>query len=605
MNVYQIMEEILNVVESSKEELVNKYVPNMKAERRHLDKETKKGKKLSKGLEKSADVSADIAKIAKKDVDKADDNYFNVRTNPNTTSDERNKAYKELKAAHAELIDWKRDEQKSREESKKAKAEAKEANKKRNELNKKIASLKGKSDLATDKAFEALELMEAIINEVSLKKWTETAKEVLPKREAELKDKEKTYMKSIGGNEENPKETWYKLTKGIGYPENKEYKEFKGSLERAKHAEKVSKLNKGSGSASANKVITAANKVVDKRYEKEGNNNHAFRAATLGNEDPVKSKVWKRAGEALEIMEQICDFADNLFELDYEEKQNISPNKISKVKKGKDGEKVEVVSVADELFPYEGDAKQQFNQKILAKINDMIEGTGTLEDLIQFVRKGVASKKTAHEGYEEAEGILETALDAIKGSDKPEEKKSELKSKLVKARGEERRLADEKAWKSYAKGDLKNPDVDVIRDPEFTKNSNGERKTRIRSGHYDKMGMMKYKPEWKQVEDSIKRHEKKVSEALDLMEEIINEVSDRLIRDCSNIKGKRSKVLSQVVDASKGQIEPDNKEGQEFIDTLDTFAKQDKHRSEVLKDKLGSRAETREKKKKEIDKPSE
>ena len=33
---------------------------------------------------------------------------------------------------------------------------------------------------------------------------------------------------------------------------------------------------------------------------------------------------------------------------------------------------------------------------------------------------------------------------------------------------------------------------------------------------------------------------------------------------------------------------------------LDTFVKQDKHRSEVLKDKLGSRAETREKKKKVI-----
>lgn len=106
--------------------------------------------------------------------------------------------------------------------------------------------------------------------------------------------------------------------------------------------------------------------------------------------------------ETFSLMEQICDFADNLFELDIENKQNISPNKISKVKKDKDGKDVEVVSVADELFPHDGTAKQQFDKKILDKINDMIEGTGSLEDLIQFVRKGVANKKLAHEGLSES-----------------------------------------------------------------------------------------------------------------------------------------------------------------------------------------------------------
>ena len=104
----------------------------------------------------------------------------------------------------------------------------------------------------------------------------------------------------------------------------------------------------------------------------------------------------KKVNEAFELMEEI------LFELDLENKQSISPNKIKKTKKDENGEKVEVVSVADELFPYEGDAKQQFNQKILAKINDMIEGTGSLEDLIQFVRRGVGNKKVAHEGLDEA-----------------------------------------------------------------------------------------------------------------------------------------------------------------------------------------------------------
>ena len=115
-----------------------------------------------------------------------------------------------------------------------------------------------------------------------------------------------------------------------------------------------------------------------------------------------KRKAKMNKNEALEILESILSYADNLFELDYEEKQNISPNEISRVKKNKKGERVEVVSVADELFPYEGDAKQQFNQKVLAKINDMIEGTGSLEDLIQFVRAGAKAKASkAHEALDE------------------------------------------------------------------------------------------------------------------------------------------------------------------------------------------------------------
>lgn len=123
----------------------------------------------------------------------------------------------------------------------------------------------------------------------------------------------------------------------------------------------------------------------------------------------------KKVNEALDLMEEI------LFELDTEEKQNISPNKIKKVRKDDNGEKVEVVSVADELFPYEGDAKQQFNQKILAKINDMIEGNGSLEDLIQFVRKGVGNKKVAHESLDEAKELLEEILN-------PDESKRERKN---------------------------------------------------------------------------------------------------------------------------------------------------------------------------------
>lgn len=138
-------------------------------------------------------------------------------------------------------------------------------------------------------------------------------------------------------------------------------------------------------------------------------------------QDKDDHDYFRISNEAFSLIEQIVDYADNLFELDYEEKQNISPNKISRTKKDKDGEKVEVVSVADELFPYSGSAKEQFNQKVLAKINDMIEGTGSLEDLIQFVRRGVGNKKVAHEGLDEAIAVLEEILN-------PNEPKKERKS---------------------------------------------------------------------------------------------------------------------------------------------------------------------------------
>ena len=132
--------------------------------------------------------------------------------------------------------------------------------------------------------------------------------------------------------------------------------------------------------------------------------------------------------EALEIMEAILDVVTPIFELDYENKQNVNTNKIRKIKKDKDGENVEVVSVADELFPYEGNAKQQFNQKVLAKINDMIEGKGSLEDLIQFVRKYSGNKKVANESTEisEAVRLLEEMINEVSKETRFEAAKSSL-----------------------------------------------------------------------------------------------------------------------------------------------------------------------------------
>ena len=119
------------------------------------------------------------------------------------------------------------------------------------------------------------------------------------------------------------------------------------------------------------------------------------------------------------ILEEIKVLKDNfnsIFEVtgsEFTDEVEQNPNKISiKRKDKKTKEPVEMVSVADELFPYEGTAKEQLNQKILAKINDMLQGTATLEDLINLVKKGRAHEsleqpKTLKDVLTLAEGMLE------------------------------------------------------------------------------------------------------------------------------------------------------------------------------------------------------
>ena len=182
-------------------------------------------------------------------------------------------------------------------------------------------------------------------------------------------------------------------------PEEREYAK-KESKWNVRNIKKEFTNNKIGDNKTRSKQFPKSYKNVGVLGEPDAKELEAERAArkALG-----KRKAKMNKNEALEILESILSYADNLFELDYEEKQNISPNKLYRTKKDKKGDKVEVVSVADELFPYEGDAKQQFNQKVLAKINDMIEGTGSLEDLIQFVRAGAKAKASkAHEGLDEA-----------------------------------------------------------------------------------------------------------------------------------------------------------------------------------------------------------
>lgn len=94
-----------------------------------------------------------------------------------------------------------------------------------------------------------------------------------------------------------------------------------------------------------------------------------------------------------EIISQIMDLKEafsNLFEVEGlgEPSSEVPPstNKLKKDIKTKDG-KVQLVSVEDELFPKDGNKKEQFQQKVIDTINGMIQGTATLQDLLQIVRQ--------------------------------------------------------------------------------------------------------------------------------------------------------------------------------------------------------------------------
>ena len=104
------------------------------------------------------------------------------------------------------------------------------------------------------------------------------------------------------------------------------------------------------------------------------------------NENKVKKEPFK-------LIEEAYGLLSSIFEVDDVEDTSQEHNKIKRETKDREGNKVDVVSVEDELFPYAGNAKQQFNQKVIAKINDMIEGKATLEDLIQLVRSKTVAKK--------------------------------------------------------------------------------------------------------------------------------------------------------------------------------------------------------------------
>ena len=258
------------------------------------------------------------------------------------------------------------------------------------------------------------------------------------------------------------------------------------------------------------------------------------------------------------ILEQIQNLTgkfNNLFEVEGlgDPASDVPPstNKIKKDRKTKDG-KVELVSVEDELFPKEGNAKEQFRQKIIDKINGMIQGTATLEDLLQLVRS--KQVKPVKEGFEGALELAEDLYNYIKkkhgepkyaGIDShPANKSAELIHKMSDAKGKE-----------YSQEKEKNPDINLYNKRCTTKNTRGEQKTQNRSSEY-----RKFSDDWRlpktddeKITASIRRNKlKPVKEAQQLLEEIINEVSvGALARATENNFKKRQEAHKRSTEALK------------------------------------------------------
>ena len=223
-----------------------------------------------------------------------------------------------------------------------------------------------------------------------------------------------------------------------------------------------------------------------------------------------------------------------------------STNKIKKDRKTKNG-KVELVSVEDELFPYDGNKREQYRQKILDTINGMIQGTATLEDLLQIVRQKKAPLKEAMELMEDILGTIDKKY-AKKGS---YDKHGELYSKALDNQSKEQDAAREREY--YVK-DWYGKDQ--------TKNQKGELKTYLRKvkqlqdrqDRLEKQGDFSEEGDTIATDKAIKRHNRKAAlkEAVDLekfevamgiLEEMIGEgrnLQDVVIRGYK--KGRVSKL---------------------------------------------------------------
>lgn len=276
--------------------------------------------------------------------------------------------------------------------------------------------------------------------------------------------------------------------------------------------------------------------------------------------------------DILEEIQELSNKFSNLFEVDDlgQPAMDVPPsqNKIKRDRKTKDG-KVELVSVEDELFPYEGNKREQYRQKILDTINNMIQGKATLEDLLQIVRQKKAPLKEAMEVLEE----------------------------LIK----EGRNLEDVVVRSYDKGKVSLDDLQKLMDKAHeipsdssyfhkSKGEKGELRTKHRHMDYERNVLSDGwgKDDNKKIEASIKRKAKNdksfpvfqalkaykegkadIKEALEIMEDIWSKIQEQpsdkkeeLTRMYYKMKQKEGKTTSDIIDDRKKHMTKQEK-GQE------------------------------------------
>lgn len=220
----------------------------------------------------------------------------------------------------------------------------------------------------------------------------------------------------------------------------------------------------------------------------------------------------------MQQIQELQEQFNNLFEVDGDglgqPAVDVPPsqNKIKRDRKTKDG-KVELVSVEDELFPYDGNKKEQYRQKIIATINDMIQGKATLEDLLQIVRQKKAPLKEAMELMED------------------------LYSQIEKKHGEPN-------WRNTRVGFV-------------PMNKSAELTDKADKNAYNEFQQTCKREKKNEEELDKKRNETKnnpLEEAMELMEDVINELHPDTVRNALHAHNKKTIDLEDKVNKRVGEI---------------------------------------------------
>ena len=320
----------------------------------------------------------------------------------------------------------------------------------------------------------------------------------------------------------------------------------KEELERLKLISKLPKDGKSANTVKAemnSDAIKASNKALFTKdpKEKEKLEKEAWEKSLIATDNKGfclnKYKAPKKMNDSNsynEVVSQLLDLKEefsNLFEVEGMggSASDVPPstNKVKKDVKTKDG-KVELVSVEDELFPKDGNKREQFRQKVIDTINGMIQGTATLEDLLQVVRQ--KQVKTVKEGFEGAIEVLEQLLEE-------EEAKKERKSNKQHVY---KRMDDPEKGKINVRKDYNRVihNDSSSKDPFFDYVKIGGKKYRVRAG---------------KIVEPIENNSKvfPMKEAIELLEDLINEVSD------ATIEGAVTCANNNVINADRNNNQKD------------------------------------------------